>query len=74
MSEFDLMAIAIPLMLGVGVVIGYLFGKRDQRGWLAEQYKIACWQRDQAVSQRDRLAELIEEHRQNVEQIWNEQR
>ncbi len=74
MSEFDLMAIAIPLMLGVGVVIGYLFGKRDQRRWLAEQYKIVRWQRDQAVSQRDRLAELIEEHRQNVEQIWNEQR
>ncbi len=74
MSEFDLIAIAIPLMLCAGFVIGYLFGKRDQHGWLAEQYKIACWQRDQAVSQRDRLAELIEEHRQNVEQIWNEQR
>lgn len=74
MSEFDLMAIAIPLMLGAGVAIGYLFGKRDQRGWLAEQYKIACWQRDQAMSQRDQLVAMIESHRQNVEQIWNEQR
>lgn len=73
MNESDLMAITILLILTAGLVIGYLFGKYDQRGWLAEQYKIACWQRDQAISQRDRLAELIEEHRRNVERIWNNQ-
>lgn len=73
MSEFDLMTIAIPLVLGAGVAVGYLFGRLDQKGRLAEQYKIACWERDLAMGQRDRLAELIEEHRRNVEQIWNSQ-
>ncbi len=74
MSEFDLMAIAIPLMLGAGVAIGYMFGRLHQSDLLAEQYKIAKWQRDEAMRQRDRLVELIEEHGQNVERIWNEQR
>ena len=74
MDESDLMAIAYSVALLAGVAIGYVFGRLHQSDWLAEQYKIACWQRDQAMSQRDRLAQLIEEHRQNVEQIWNEQR
>lgn len=65
--------IAIPLMLGAGLVIGYLFGKYDQRGWLAEQYKIACWQRDQAMSQRDEaISQRDEAIRQNIDQIWRE--
>ncbi len=29
MNESDLMAILFPVVLGAGVAIGYLFGKRD---------------------------------------------
>lgn len=73
-----MLEIAIPLMLGAGVVIGYLLGKHDQRGWLAEQYKIACWQRDQAMSQRDEaidaLAFQVGQLEQQFGQILNDQK
>lgn len=71
-SDLILMAIAIPLLLCVGVAIGYWLGRLDQRGWLAEQYKIACWQRDQAMSRCEQLVAMIELHRQNVEEILSE--
>lgn len=72
MSESDFVVIAFPLVFLISVGIGYVYGRLDQRGWLAEQYKIAQWQRDEAMRQRDRLAALIEEHSQTVEKICNE--
>lgn len=72
MSESDLIVIAWSVVAAAGMIIGYWFGRLDQRDWLAEQYKIACWQRDEAMNQRKQLVAMIESHRQNVEQILSE--
>jgi hypothetical protein len=72
MNESDLMAIAFSVVAVAGAILGYWFGRLDQRDWLAEQYKIACWQRDEAMNQRKQLVAMIESHRQNVEQILSE--
>ncbi|MBL8186553.1 MAG: hypothetical protein JNK38_01025 [Acidobacteria bacterium] len=71
-------AIGIPLFFLGGAGIGYLFGRLDQRNWLAEQYKVACWQRDQAIQQRDRaraermtLYAQVHHLQSEVNRIWN---
>jgi hypothetical protein len=71
MDDFTLM-LAMIVIAGLIFGTGYLTGRTDQRNLLSEHLKIATWQRDEAIAQRDLAVEQVEELQAAIEQTCQE--
>lgn len=71
MEDFTLM-LAMIAIAGLIFGTGYLTGRTDQRNLLSEQLKIATWQRDEAIAQRDLAVQQVEDLQAAIEQSCQE--
>lgn len=71
MEDFTLI-LALIAIAGLIFGTGYLTGHTDQRNLLSEQLKIATWQRDEAIAQRDFAVQQVEDLQAAIEQTCQE--
>lgn len=62
--------LVLILINGICAFLGYVAGCFKRADYLSEQLKVAQWQRDQAIRQRDELRQGISTVSEEVNKLW----
>lgn len=68
--EIFIAVICFAVVSGLAAFLGYLAGCFKRADYFSEQLKVAEWQRDQAIHQRDQMRAEIGKFSEEVNQLW----